>query len=261
MLTLGAAYAIIEEGLVDQLYFNPDYFAGQAELMDTVVPGTGVDAWLVLVLFAMHAIWSTCVPIALVEALFADAGADPWLGNVGYGVVAAVFVLGSGWLGYTIYDENDFLATVPQLAAAGLAAVLLVVLALVAGTPARPAEPGFVPGPWLAGGLAFVAGSLFMLTDRLSGWAKVIACLAIAVAFLTAVARWSRRAGWSPVHRLALVGGAILTYAGLGAVMRPETGPKNGFEHAGTAALVCAALALWIAAVRRARRPISEIAR
>ncbi|MFC7585461.1 hypothetical protein ACFQYP_18280 [Nonomuraea antimicrobica] len=30
---------------------------------------------------------------------------------------------------------------------------------------------------------------------------------------LTVIARWSRREGWSQAHRLALAGGALLTYA------------------------------------------------
>jgi hypothetical protein len=36
--------------------------------------------------------------------------------------------------------------------------------------------------------------------------------------------------------------------------MPPETGPKSTFDHAGTAVLVCAAVALWTVAILRARR-------
>lgn len=56
MLGLGVAYALIEEGLVDQMLFNPDYFAGQAEVMQTTLPGLGIDLWLLMVVTAMHSI-------------------------------------------------------------------------------------------------------------------------------------------------------------------------------------------------------------
>ncbi|HEX6682408.1 MAG TPA: hypothetical protein VF062_06410 [Candidatus Limnocylindrales bacterium] len=261
MLTLGVAYTIVEEGLVDQLFFNPAYFAGQEQLMDTVIPGLGVDAWLTLVLFAMHAIWSICVPIILVEAIFADRGDAPWLGKPGLSVTAAIFVLGSLWLGHTIYVESGFMATVAQLAAAAVITVLLVAVAFAGNRRVRTPRDGFVPGPWIAGGAAFGASSLYMLTEYLPGWTRVAACVLIAVGFFALVRQWSRRAGWSPVHTLALAGGAILTYAWLGAVMEPETGPKTLADHLGTIVFICGALGLFVVAVRSSRRAtVSQVA-
>ncbi len=68
IVLFAAAYALIEEGPVDQMVFNPGYlgldsFAGYAE-----IPGLGISGTLVLWSLALHTVWSICVPIALVEA-------------------------------------------------------------------------------------------------------------------------------------------------------------------------------------------------
>ncbi|MEV0233492.1 hypothetical protein [Nonomuraea sp. NPDC050786] len=47
-----------------------------------------------------------------------------------------------------------------------------------------------------------------------SAWATVLLLyLALFAAVATTLRRWSRRAGWTQAHRLALVGGAMPTYA------------------------------------------------
>ena len=90
IVLLAAAYAVIEEGPVDQMIFNPGYlglpsFAGYAE-----IPGLGISGSLLLWSLALHTVWSICVPIALVEA-FDPTPTLPWLGRLGL-VVTAVAV-------------------------------------------------------------------------------------------------------------------------------------------------------------------------
>ena len=66
---LGIAYGFIEEGLVTQSLFNPNYL--HLRLLDFgYVPalGTGLP-WLVFVV-TIHAVWSIAVPIGFAEALF-----------------------------------------------------------------------------------------------------------------------------------------------------------------------------------------------
>ncbi len=251
MLTLGVAYALIEEGLVDQLLFNPNYFAGQEQLMNTFIPALGVDAWLTLIIAAMHAVWSVCIPIMIVEAMFAQRGTAPWLGKAGLAVAAAIFVLGSAWLTYEIYQETNFLASATQLI--GTAVVIVAIIAATCMFKHRRAAPvqGFVPNPWVACGVAFAASSLYMLTESLPGWTKVGACLLIAIVFFVFVFQWSRRRGWNALHSLALAGGGILTYAWLGALMEPETEPKTTIDHIGTIIFIVGAIWLFITAVRK----------
>jgi hypothetical protein len=252
MLILGIAYALIEEGLVDQLIFNPAYFTGQEQLMTTVIPVLGLDAWLTLIVIAMHAVWSICIPIILVEAIFAKRGKAPWLGKTGLALVAAIFVLGSVWLWHTIYLETGFSASAPHLIGTAVVIAALIIAAFAFKHRAIAPE-GFVPNPWIAGCVALAASSLYMLTEYLPGWTRVGACILIAAVCLTLVFRWSHRSNWSALHTLALAGGGILTYAWLGAFMEPETGPKTIIDHIGAMFFIGGAIWLFITGAKKLR--------
>jgi hypothetical protein len=253
MLILGIAYALIEEGLVDQLLFNPAYFTGQEQLMNTVIPVLGLDAWLTLIVIAMHAVWSICIPIILVEAIFAKRGKAPWLGNIGLAVVAAIFVVGSVWLWHTISLETGFFASAPQLIGTAVVIAALIIAAFAFEHRMTAPAPGFVPNAWMTGAIAFAASSLYMLTEFLPGWTRVGACILIAAVCFTLIFRWSYRSNWSVLHTLALAGGGILTYAWLGAFMEPETGPKTIIDHIGTMFFIGGAIGLFITAAKKMR--------
>jgi hypothetical protein len=94
MLLLAAAYALIEEGPVDQLLWN-DSYAGENLLSgDSFIPAIGMSVELTQTILALHTIWSICVPIAIVETFVPHRRADPWLGRVGLTVIGVVYALG-----------------------------------------------------------------------------------------------------------------------------------------------------------------------
>jgi len=254
MLTLGLAYGLIEEGLVDQMLFNQFYFAGQDRMRDTIITVLGVDAWLTLVVLAMHAIWSMYIPITIVEAHFPEWGTRPWLSTKGMGINAVIFIFGSAYLCYAIYMEENFFASAVQLIGTVAVVVVLVVTAFTIRRPARVPIAGFIPSPWMAGGFSLAASSLFMFTEMLPGWIKVGACLLLLTVFFTTVSLWSRRIGWSAMHRLAIAGGGILTYAWLGIFMEPESGPKSSFDYVGSIILAFGAIALLTIATGKLRK-------
>ena len=114
MIVLGIAYALFEEGLVTQFLFNPSYH--DLDLQSAAyVPALGIGVRLTVTIIALHAIWSTCVPIALVEALVPARSDTPWLGKVGLAITGVVFLLGSAYLFYGEYTGQGFLASPPQL--------------------------------------------------------------------------------------------------------------------------------------------------
>lgn len=251
MLTLGAGYALFEEGLVDQMLFNHSYFAGQAGASDTVVTALGLDAWLTIIVVAMHAVWSTFIPITIVEALVPHRRTTPWLGITGTAVTAVVFVAGSAWLCHTVYTETKFFASAPQLIGTATAIVGLIIAAFLVRGPVAATGRGPAPARWLAGVTSLVASSLFMLTESLPGWAEVAGCLLLLAAFSLLVLRWSRHSGWGPAHRLALVGGGVGTYAWLGLVMEPESGPRTVLDQVGAGVIAVASIGLLVMAGRR----------
>lgn len=254
MLTLGVAYALFEEGLVDQMLFNMNYFTGQAEISGTYIASLGIDVWLTIIVLAMHAIWSTCIPIYLVEALFPKYKTKPWLGRTGLTVTASVVIFGSGWLCYTVYLKENFFASVPQLTGTVVAIILLVAAAFTTGHRTGEKVAGPVPNPWIVGLFSLGASSLFMSIYMSNGWITVAACLLLVIVFFTLIYIWSHRNSWREMHRMAIVGGGILTYAWLGIFMEPETGPKALFDYIGSFIIACGAILLFIAAIGRLKK-------
>lgn len=164
-------------------------------------------------------------------------------------LTAILFLLGSVYLCYTISMEENFFASPAQLSGTAAIVIALVVLAFTIRHAPGVRDAAFSPSLWLAGGFSLVLSSLFMLTESLPGWTKVAACLFLILVFFTGVFLWSQRSDWSALHRLASAGGGMLTYAWLGVVMEPESGPKSVFDSAGSVFLALGAVALFIIAI------------
>ncbi|MCO5998910.1 hypothetical protein [Actinoallomurus rhizosphaericola] len=259
MLILGVAYGLVEEGLADQMLFNRHY-AGHDEMGSTYIPALGMGGWLTIGVLTMHAVWSTNVGIALVEALVPERSETPWLGRRGLGVTAAVFAFGTVVTIWGTHDDEHFFAAPPQLLGTAAAIVLLVVVAF-RRRPAGPL-PGAAPRPVVVGGIAFAASYAFLSTADLPGWWSVAAAVALLAAAIIIGGRWSRKHGWGRMHRLALTAGALLTYAWTGLGMRPESGPKRTADYVMNAVLALGAVLLVACAIRRSRaaRPQPPVA-
>ncbi|GHC53603.1 DUF998 domain-containing protein [Streptomyces flavofungini] len=268
MVLLAAAYALIEEGPVDQLLWNDSYAGQDLVHGPSFVPGPGTSVELVQAVLALHTVWSVCVPIALVEACVPARRTTPWLGRRGLAVTSVVYVLGASLVFWGNYTEEHFIAPPAQLAVCVVAIVALVVVALRiprdhpkapnADTIAAAAALGPAPAPWRVGALALAGTSLYwgpsvLLTADWFEWIGVALWFLVAVGGALAVARWSRRPGWGARHVCALAGGALLTYVWAAFPVRPEDGGSLTADLVSNA--VCAALALAVLAraVRTAR--------
>jgi hypothetical protein len=260
MVLFAAAYALIEEGPVDQMIFNPGYlgldsFAGYA-----AIPGLGISGTLVMWSLALHTVWSICVPIALVEA-FDPTPTKPWLRPFGLTATAIVFVVGCALLGWSQIDDLDFVGTPAQFVASAMAIVGLVVAGLLVRERVLPPRDGAAPRPVLVGLAAFVVTSGYWLTSDLplDGWRGVAAgvgCWAIAASLAVGlVLHWSRLRGWDGRHRVALAAGATATYAlWFGPLQAGQAGTGSREAAMGAVVFGLGALVLVVAAARRARR-------
>lgn len=258
MVGLGLAYSVWEEAAVTQLLFNPFYHG--LELTGAIIPGLGVSATQTINILTLHTVWSVAVSIALVEAFVPNRRTTPWLGRFGLAFTVVVFLLGSAFIGYSEYEESGFFASGPQLAGGVAAVAVLVAVAFTLPRDLRPSPAGVAPAPWLVLTAAFVATSLFMalLFELLPGWAGVAAWAALVVVSVAVVSRWSRRHGWGDIHRLALAGGALLTYAWSAFPQVPVVGAKGTVDSVGNIIFGAFAVALpAVAAVRlhRSRQP------
>lgn len=256
VLALCLAFGIIEEGFVTQSLFNADYL-GLGLGTHVPVPLLGIGLWWTVFVLGLHAVWSTAVPIALVEALAVGSRQRPWLGNFGLAVVALVFLAGCAMT--AMFQPPGFTAAAHQFVIAALAAAGLVAAALLWGRrrPARAAA-GTVPAPRAAGATSLVAGSAFVggayLFDVITPTASIAVMLAALGLCGALVWRWSRRPGWSAMHRFAVAAGFVLAYAWFGIVQVPALGGVDlATDLFGNLVFVAAALGLLLFTAARLR--------
>ncbi|GAA4501220.1 hypothetical protein GCM10023191_050940 [Actinoallomurus oryzae] len=219
---------------------------------------------------SMHTVWSICVPIALVEACGREATglwlgrtgtavtAGPWLGRTGTAVTAGLFAAGAVLLSAAQVAQTRFVASPAELAWCSTVIVALVVVAfaLRRGPSARSAPAA--PAPWRVGTAAFGVTSLYwareFLGDGVPQWAVAGAWLGLVAASVALCARWCRRTGWGEAHRLALAGGALLTYAWVGVSHARDMDVPRGTALTGNVVFGLGAVALSAVAARSVRR-------
>ncbi len=255
LILLGAAYAACVEGLVTQSLFNPSYF-GFDLLVHTYVPAPGIGVWWTLFVLTLHTIWSTSASIALVEALVPRRTTTPWLGTPGLIVAAVLFLLGASANAFFTYQQEHFLASPAQLCG-----TVLVILILIAAAfsrrridRARTPDAANAPAPWLVGVTSLAASSLFTAGRYLPSWSTVTGWILLFAGVGWLIQRWSRRAGWGAAHRLALAGGALLTYAWHSFVETPIIGATGTVDAIGNAIFTTMTVVLLAAAARTVRR-------
>jgi hypothetical protein len=250
VLALGAAYGVVEAGLVDQSLFNPSFETWDFHAV-TPVPALGISAWHAMSFVVGHAVWSIAVPIAVVELMVPDRARRPWLGRTGLAVTAVAYVLGCVEVFAFVHADEGFLATPAQHA--GAAAVALVLVAVAFRLPRRrePAGDRWVPRPAVLGVAVFAALAVYQLREETwTGLAFGVGWLALLAAGL---AHLARQRGWGRAHELAVVAAALVVYALLGPVITLLAAPDDPVRWAGNAVFAGLAVGLVVLARRRVR--------
>jgi len=252
MLLLALAYGILEEGIAIQTLFNPNYL-GLHLLSHAYVPALGMSAWWTPFVLTLHTIWSICVPIAIIEAIYAERRTQPWLGNLGVGVSALLLAVG-GWLNHFGTRKQDpFAASNVQLLSTWVVIALVVVLAL-RWRPRPASASGAVPGPWVVGVIGLAWGLAFMNVNKfLPDWPLAAAQWALDAIALIVLIVFARRAAWTPLHTVAAAGGAMLAYAYNGFPQQPVLGSKGTIDLIGNTLFAIIAITLLVIAVRKQR--------
>ncbi len=258
VFVLGAAYGIVEEGLMVKSFFDPNW-------MDLGPLGSygrwaGVNWVWSLQLTLFHAVFSIAIPILLVELIFPAQRDERWIcrrGMIGLSLLLLADVL-LGFLALTTYRPP----LVPYL----LAVVAVIALFLIAQRlPARWAmpRPARVPRPLWFALIGLGATIVFFVIQ----WVPPEIGLPVSLTLLAAVAlvalvawrvqRMSRGGAWNDEHRLALAGGALMFSVLLAPVQeldnlnRPDD--TTGMTLVGLATLLFLVW-LWRRVVQRNRR-------
>ncbi|MEV6242106.1 hypothetical protein [Lentzea sp. NPDC051838] len=243
MLLLAAAYALIEEGPVDQLIWNNSYAGHDYLTGPSYVPFLGTSVEVVQSILALHTIWSISVPIALVETL---SRRGPWLHTRGLVVVGLLFLTGSAFVFWGNYTEEHFMAEWWQFGYAFAAIALLVFLAF--RIRPLPSSPGTAPPPlrvclFALLGTSAYWGSVTLISADWFEWPGVTIWCAVVALGIALVTRWSRLAGWDQRHRFALAAGAVLTYVWCSFPVKPELGGTEAGDYVFSA--IALSLLLW----------------
>ncbi|HVT72815.1 MAG TPA: hypothetical protein VHD61_06740 [Lacunisphaera sp.] len=252
MLLLALAYGLFEEGILIQTLFNPNYL-GLHLLRHGFVPALGISAWWTPFVLTLHTCWSISVPIALVEALFAERRTTPWLGNFGLGVSGFLLLAGGVFMHAITRKQDPFAASNLQLVSTWVAIGLVVFLALRSRSSAAR-SPGTVPTPWVTGLVALLWGLAFMNANKVvQGWPLAGVQIALDVVAVALLLACGRRAAWTPSHVIAAAGGAMLAYAINGFPQEPVAGSKGMIDLIGNTLFAAIAVALLMLAVRKER--------
>ncbi len=209
LFILGAAYSIIEEGLMVKSFFDPNWI----DLGVLGSYGRWMDVnwvwaeWLTI----YHAVFSIAIPITLVELVYIDKRGERWIGNKTF--IALTFLLGAVTaLGY--FALTPYRPPTAQYALAVFSVVILTVLAwklpLNTGKKGKfkPPKPSKLA---LVGFL--IALSLFLLF--MAGPYLVpqpLALMILGTALVYLAASFLRRYRWSSetlYHKFALTAGAV----------------------------------------------------
>lgn len=253
MVLLAAAYALIEEGPVDQLLWN-DTYAGQDLLHGpSYLPALGMSVELTQAILALHTVWSICVPIALVETFARARRTEPWLRTGGFVATAVIYVAGAVLVLFGNYSEEHFLASPAQLVGVGVVIATLIALGFAVGRRRLQKVDGSAPPPPVVGAAAFLATSLYwapavLITADWYEWIGVASWCVLVPVGAVLVSRWSRQDGWTAAHRFALAAGATVTYAWTSFPARPESGGSVRADLIGNAVFAAVAIVILLLA-------------
>ncbi|MEV1170208.1 hypothetical protein [Nonomuraea sp. NPDC049784] len=256
IVLMALAYGVFEEGIMTMSLFNPNY-AGQRLLDPGYIPALGIGVPWTLFVLALHTVWSVSVPIAVMEEIAGERRTTPWLGKVGLGVASGLAVLGAAALTLFSYLNGSFLASVPQLVSIVVIVVLLVVAAF--RLPRRRSAAGRAPSPWLVLGATLVAGAVFELQTVIDGlpvWVTIVSLVAAEAGMAWTALTWSAREGWDGRHRMALAGGALLTYAWHAFLSHPVVPSSPALDLASHVVFGLAAVTLLLVAAQRVKSKV-----
>jgi hypothetical protein len=127
----------------------------------------------------------------------------PWLGRVGLGVVAIVFLLGAVATTLMGYRHDPFMASPAKFAGGAVVIAVLVVLAFKAPVMRRYAAYRLAPSAWILGLVSLAFASTAMIVPMSWGWGAVAALLALDLGMVLVVAAGARTGTMALTHQLA----------------------------------------------------------
>ncbi len=253
IFVLAFAYAVLEEAFTTQTLFNPNYLNLNLHLLQPAyIPALGIGVWWTVFVLTLHTVWSISVSIALVEALVPDRATTPWLRGPGLTVTSVLFILAVIATTSQQIKQSHFMATRAQFATSAGVCIAAIAVAFLMPRPSSVRAGRPVPSPWIMGGGALLAGSIFLVVPNAWAWLAVAIYMMLDVIAIVCISAFSRREGWNARHRLALAGGAALAYGWHAFIQTPAVGSGSmASVRSGNVIFAAALIVLLLVAERR----------
>jgi len=216
IILLGFAFGIIEESLLLQSAFNPNFLNFDISFGRS----WGVNWLWSEIIIINHAIWSITIPILFAELIFPDRRSQPWLSKLGIGIFVILFLL-SSYAFYTIfYKMSGFTTSWIHYTLAGLLATGIILVATNLRVKLLVKYHLKTPPVLVIGIISFIVSAawlnllslVFKKDPGLPAWLAELTGIMILSVSLFFILGWIN-SKWKDIHRFALACGAL--YAGM----------------------------------------------
>ena len=227
VIVLGIAFGIIEECILLQSAFNPNFLGNDLTYGRTL----GINWVWAEYIIGYHAIWSITIPILITELLFPGKRTQPWLSNTGVGITAVIYLLISVAFYSTFVKLSGFTTSFEHYLIAGAIALGLIVLAIYLPIKTLFKSVSETPSSLMTGVIA-VGGSaawliLFSLQFKkgagLPVWTVELSGLFIVMVLWFLFSGWMKQ-NWNDNHLFSLAFGGLMASMLFGLVTLVQAG-------------------------------------
>lgn len=250
LLVLGAAYGILEEGVMVQSFFNP-YWVDLGNL-GTYGRWIGVNWIWTIELIIFHAVVSISIPVTLTTLLFPEHQEKPWLSKRWLRVILILFSLDvlAGVLLWGALNPQYPMPWLHVLLAALLSALLIM---MAKRLPVPPVDDNAIPAGRKMFLLAGFTGIflLFFFSWFLPELHVPVIITFLLVLFLPLlivfwILRLARGGVLPPHHQLALCAGVITLMAILDQILMLDPNPPDNRTGMWLVGLFFVAFMIWM---------------
>lgn len=260
LLTLGTAYAIIEEGLMVKSFFDPNW--GDIGILGSYGRWLGINWIWTVELTVYHAVFSIAIPVLLVELMFPLRRDYSWISNRTF-IILSVLLLGDVALGYlvlTVYRPPlpQYLVTIVVVIGLILLAQRMPAKLLTPSPPVSPPRPRWF---WL---VTFLATTVWFIgTWALPHTGIPPFLTALFSSGIVAVTAWIilKKSGngnsLSEMHKLALAAGGLSFFIMLTPIEEMDATRPDNTAGMTLVGLIAAVSLIWMA--RKLKQQVSEV--
>ncbi|HZK94744.1 MAG TPA: hypothetical protein VFC67_11095 [Prolixibacteraceae bacterium] len=227
IILLGIAFGIIEECILLQTAFNPNFLGNDL----TFGRAGGVNWVWAEYIIGYHAIWSITIPILITELIFHSKSTRPWLSKTGIGITAVIYLLSCVAFYSTFVKMTGFTTSFVHYSIAGILALSLIVLSL--WLPNKMSFKSFpkTPSLFVIGVVAFAGSAswlgffslLFKQGAGLSPWMVELSGLLIVMILYFLISGCVRQ-NWNNTHRFSLAFGGLMASMVFGLITLVQAG-------------------------------------